>query len=215
MLTYLFPLAYELAFKVPPDLIWRKKSLKCLARELRSLGVKPRRILDVGCGAGVLTPVMRRLFPDSQITGIDKSVQMTGLAERKYGRIARFEVLDFFDCRSEYELIVGFYSFQFFSLARAIQKIEQLLSPSGVCLIVTTGRAPFSVIHQFLVHKFLRTRLHLYSPASFCRVLSGTGLSLRYRVIDELEGSYVLVISRKNVLPRNRHKPQITQIFTD
>ena len=206
MLTYLFPLAYELAFKVPPDLIWRKKSLKCLARELRALKVKPQRILDVGCGAGVLTPVIRRLFPDSQITGIDKSAQMTGLAEKRYRGIARFEALDFFDCRSEYDLVVGFYSFQFFLLPRAIQKIEQLLSPSGVCLIVTTGRAPFSIIHQFLVHKLLRTRLHLYSPADFRKALSGTGLSSRYRVIDELEGSYVFVISRRIILPRNTQK---------
>jgi ubiquinone/menaquinone biosynthesis C-methylase UbiE len=203
MLTYLFPLAYELAFKVPPDLIWRKKSLKCLAEELRTLRIKPRKILDVGCGTGVLTPLIRSLFPNSEITGIDKSVQMVGFAEKRYGEIAEFEALDLFDSGGEYDLIVGFYSFQFFRLARAIQKIEQLLSPRGVCLIVTTGRAPFSVVHQFLVSKLLRTKLYLYSPADFRKALSGKGLSLSYRVIDELEGSYVLVISRI-FLPQRR-----------
>lgn len=193
MLTYKFPYVYELVSKFPHALIWRKNSIRFLINELST--VRPSSILDVGCGTGSLVPILKKLYPQSQILGIDKSSHMINLAKRRYGRLTEFKVVDFFDYEGKHDLIVGFYSFGFFPLTHAIEKIKKLLTPGGICIIVTTTEAPFSVVHRFFVTKILRTNLWLYSPKEFCRSIQGMGFSLKMRLINEIEGSYIISLS--------------------
>lgn len=50
---YSFPWLYETVFKLPPLLIWRKRSLSALTKSLKELkGYRIRKILDIGCGGG-------------------------------------------------------------------------------------------------------------------------------------------------------------------
>lgn len=195
MLTYKFPWLYELGFKFPPLLIWRKKSIRFLVEAIHSLPIQPTSILDLGCGAGVLAPILRKLYPKSEIVGIDISPHMIGLANKRYGNLAKFRVADFFNYEDKHDLIIGFYSLVFFPLAHAIEKIKKLLVPGGVCIIVTSGRTPFSILHQFFVAKFLRTNLYLYSPLEFYTFLRGTKFSLKSKVINEFEGSYIISLT--------------------
>ncbi len=194
MLTYKFPWIFELAFKIPPLLIWRKKSLKTLVRAIRELSIQPHKILDIGCGAGVLTPVIRMLYPEAEILGIDSSAEMIDFARMKYGNLAEFKVVDFLGYEGAYDLIIGFYSFEFFPLFEGIKRVKKLLKPGGVCIIITTGRAPFSILHQFFVSKLLRTELYLYSPSDFYKFLVKENFSLQTKIISEIEGSYLLSI---------------------
>ncbi|MCK4306869.1 class I SAM-dependent methyltransferase [candidate division WOR-3 bacterium] len=194
MLTYKFPWIFELAFKIPPLLIWRKKSLKTLVRAIRELSIQPHKILDIGCGAGVLTPVIKKLYPEAEIFGIDNSIDMINFARMRYGNLAEFKVINFLGYEGSYDLIIGFYSFEFFPLFEGIKRIKKLLNPGGMCIIVTTGRAPFSILHRFFVSKLLRTELYLYSPSDFYKFLVEENFSLRTKIISEIEGSYLLSI---------------------
>ncbi|MBI4723156.1 MAG: class I SAM-dependent methyltransferase [Candidatus Stahlbacteria bacterium] len=201
MLTYKFPWAYELTFKIPPNLIFRKKSLNYLVKELQKVK-NPKKILDIGCGSGMLTPILKKIYPKSEILGIDKSPQMIEFAKKKYSPIANFKTIDVLDTEDKYDLIVAFYSFQFIPLELGIKRIKKLLNTGGVCIIITPGKAPFSLVHRFLSSILLRVNYWLYSPADFYTVLQKDVVAnphvrlnkLQLKLISELEGNYILKV---------------------
>ncbi|MCK4351996.1 class I SAM-dependent methyltransferase [candidate division WOR-3 bacterium] len=215
MITYNFPKIYELSFKFPPALIWRKKSLKVLERTLEAIAQRRNgntvslKILDVGCGAGILTPMLKKIYPSSEILGIDNSLSMINFAKCQYGELAKFKLIDFLDYEGKpaspigrHDLILIFYSFCFFPLKKAIEKIKNLLNPDGICVIVTCGKAPFSMFHQFYTTKFLArlpfvgqgTKIWIYPPSDFYNLLSSKEFFLTWKLISEVEGSYIITI---------------------
>ena len=81
---------------------WGKK----LISELEFKGGE--RILDLGCGDGVLTAEIAKLVPDGFVLGIDASESMIATARKDYaGANVRFELLDInaIDFESEFDLI--------------------------------------------------------------------------------------------------------------
>src|SRR5262245_9706690 len=44
----------------------------------------PKRVVDLGCGPGNSTAVLRRRWPDAAITGIDGSAEMLAAARRAH-----------------------------------------------------------------------------------------------------------------------------------
>ena len=59
------------------------------ARDLLSrlqLENAPRRLVDLGCGAGNVTALLREKWPRAEIIGIDSSAQMIAAARREYSR---------------------------------------------------------------------------------------------------------------------------------
>ena len=52
--------------------------------------VRPRRVVDLGCGAGNVTRLLQRRFPDAEITGIDSSSEMLSRAKSAVSGV-RFE----------------------------------------------------------------------------------------------------------------------------
>ncbi len=197
MLMYKFPAFYEQLFKFPPGLIWRKKSLNSLVDELKYLNIRPRRILDVGCGAGISIPAIRKLYPPSEILGIDISESMINYSIKRYGKLAKFKTVDFFNYKEKQDLIIVFHSFFLFPLVKGIEKIKSLLNPGAVCIIVTDTKAPFSIIHQFFVSKFLGTHLWIYSPKDIYRLFPETKWTSHSRIISKFEGSFILSVSNK------------------
>lgn len=45
---------------------------------------RPRRIIDLGCGPGNSTEVLRRRWPEAEITGLDQSAEMIATARRTH-----------------------------------------------------------------------------------------------------------------------------------
>lgn len=193
MRYYGFPYLYELAFKMPPLLIWRKRSLKTLKKALEEIKINnPQKILDIGCGAGVLTELLRKTYPNSEILGIDFSEQMIAFDNRKYCKVANFKQADFLHFDGKYDLVVSFYSFCFFPLKEGVRKMESIISSEGTGIIIICGKTPFSLIHRFLL-KLTGAKLSLYSPEEFKRCFNKK-FQVNSKVISDFEGSYILVV---------------------
>ncbi|MGL5033403.1 MAG: class I SAM-dependent methyltransferase [Microcystaceae cyanobacterium] len=62
---------------LPPNETWVRQALG------DRIGGEPRRILDLGCGTGTMTLMLKEKFPQAQIVGLDLSPQMLIMADYK------------------------------------------------------------------------------------------------------------------------------------
>lgn len=64
-------------YVLPPSETWVRESL------VNAIQGVPRRILDLGCGTGTTTLMLKRRFPNAEVVGLDLSPQMLVVAQRK------------------------------------------------------------------------------------------------------------------------------------
>ncbi len=120
-----------------------------LARLLRLQPVRPApdgrlRILEIGCGTGLLTRQLRSLFQDAEIVATDISLEMIRQAERGGDTGAHFLVMDgeapVFE-GAHFDLIASSLAFQWFAdLPRALDRLTALLRPGGSLMFATMAR---------------------------------------------------------------------------
>ena len=65
------------AFASPPSETWIRQQL------INAIEQKPRRILDLGCGTGSSTLMLKQAFPQAVVMGLDLSTYMLVVAEKK------------------------------------------------------------------------------------------------------------------------------------
>ncbi|MGF1458498.1 MAG: class I SAM-dependent methyltransferase [Leptolyngbyaceae cyanobacterium] len=64
-------------YVLPPGETWVRESL------VKAIQGNPRRILDLGCGTGTTTLMLKRRFPEAEVVGLDLSPQMLVIAHKK------------------------------------------------------------------------------------------------------------------------------------
>jgi ubiquinone/menaquinone biosynthesis C-methylase UbiE len=64
-------------YVLPPNETWVRQGL------IDSIMGKPRRVLDLGCGTGSTTLMLKQAFPEAQVIGLDLSPYMLVMADRK------------------------------------------------------------------------------------------------------------------------------------
>lgn len=64
-------------YALPPNETWVRQEL------INAIRVKPRRILDLGCGTGSMTLMLKQTFPEAEVIGLDLSPYMLVVAEHK------------------------------------------------------------------------------------------------------------------------------------
>lgn len=109
--------------------------LRCLA----TLSAKPGdRVLDVGCGTGIMTPYLLEKEPAS-LLGVDFSPAMIEIAEKKHGGTkARFLCADVMELNQpgEYDCVMLYGTFpQFENRGSLIRQVHQLLAKDGRLMI--------------------------------------------------------------------------------
>ena len=72
-------------YALPPGETWVRESL------VKAIQGVPRRILDLGCGTGTTTQLLKHRFPTAQVVGLDLSPQMLVVADHK-AKIANLDI---------------------------------------------------------------------------------------------------------------------------
>lgn len=72
-------------YVLPPGETWVRKSL------IEAVQGIPRRILDLGCGTGTTTQMLKRQFPQAEVVGLDLSPYMLAVADHK-ARTANLDI---------------------------------------------------------------------------------------------------------------------------
>ena len=111
----------------------------------------PRGVIDLGCGPGNSTEVLRQRFPESSILGIDNSEAMLETARRTFPQM-HWEAGDIASFRAEPEadLLFSNAALQWLPNHRALfpRLVEQL--PAGGCLAVQMPRNYEEPVHRLM-----------------------------------------------------------------
>ena len=124
-----------------------------VARRLAArLAGAPKRILEIGCGTGLLSAQLRAKFPGTELVLTDLSPRMLGQAKRRLGAGAEYRVMDgqWPDVSlGTFDLIVSSLAFQWFDdLSAALARLGGMLAPGGVLAFATLGAESFAAWRQ-------------------------------------------------------------------
>ena len=64
-------------YALPPNETWVRQAV------INAVRTQPRRILDIGCGTGSMTMILKQAFPQAEVIGLDLSPYMLTCAEAK------------------------------------------------------------------------------------------------------------------------------------
>ncbi|MBB2201695.1 dethiobiotin synthase [Gluconacetobacter tumulisoli] len=111
----------------------------------------PTRILEVGCGTGFLSEILRRMFPDAVLTVTDLAPKMVERARRRLaplGGETRFLAMDA-ECPAlageNFDLICSSLAMQWFAdRARTLARLAGLLAPGGTLALSTLCTGSFA-----------------------------------------------------------------------
>jgi ubiquinone/menaquinone biosynthesis C-methylase UbiE len=125
--------------------------VQALSQAIEHVG-EPARILEIGCGTGSATRVLKARFPDARITGVDLSPEMVRIAQAKVQGVT-FQPADAsrlpfpeasFDLVAQNNVPVYF------------AEIDRVLAPGGRALITSTfgPSTPYYTPHSVLRKRF-------------------------------------------------------------
>ena len=128
------------------------------------------RILDIGCGTGNYTKLLREKFPKARIKAIDISSEMIEVAKEKlHGQDIEFIIDDAetIDPQGQFDLISSNASFQWFeNLECALSRYAAFLKKGGVILFSIFGPATFHELDKAL--KELSGKKTSINSCNFC-----------------------------------------------
>lgn len=127
-----------------------------LIKEVNTNGVSS--ILDIGCGTGNYTKLLKSKFPQAKIKAVDISAEMIKVAKEKLGNEGiEFIVADAesLNLEEEFDLISSNASFQWFQYLKSdLAKYKEALSKKGTISFSTFGPQTFSQLHSCLKEFF-------------------------------------------------------------
>jgi len=122
------------------DIRWKFYIEASIQQTLTRIHLAPEdRVLDVGCGTGVLLESLARASPQAQLTGVDLSGDMLKIARRRLGsgvdlQVATAESLPFRE--AAFDIVVSTNVFHFIRQpVAALQEIFRVLKSSGKIVI--------------------------------------------------------------------------------
>ncbi|OPX20233.1 MAG: hypothetical protein BZ151_04975 [Desulfobacca sp. 4484_104] len=114
---------------------------------LQVLERPPARILEIGCGTGYLTGLLRQTFPDAHLTALDLAPAALAQARRRLGHDPWIDWLvadGEQPLRGRFDLITSNSVFQWFNQpAESCRRYREHLHPGGGLIFATLGPATF------------------------------------------------------------------------
>jgi len=133
----------------------QRRLAEILVESLLNSGQSFDRILEIGCGTGYLTGLLRRAFPQARLTALDLAPAAVQAAQ---ARLADTGGIDWLIADGEqevpgcFDLLTSSSVFQWFSQpAQACQRYFQALRPGGVLAFATLGPLTFQELAQSFV----------------------------------------------------------------
>lgn len=147
------------------DSRWRDYVIASVQATLQRLDLtEGNRILDIGCGTGVLLAELSRAVPNAALTGIDMSAEMLDVARQRLGRAADLrqaaaESLPFDD--AEFDVVISTSVFHFIRQpVEALHEIRRVLQENGK-LVITDW------CDDYLLCRLCDLLLRLLNPAHY------------------------------------------------
>ena len=115
-------------FSLGMDVGWRKQLVAAIARQ------NPTKILDLACGSGDVTTLLRKALPRAQVVGLDFSRPLLAQAkDRGLAELAEADALKLpFADRSFDAVTIAFGLRNFSDRAAGLKEIGRVLKPGGV-----------------------------------------------------------------------------------
>jgi malonyl-CoA O-methyltransferase len=125
-----------------------------LLARVQEAAPRVRRILEVGCGTGYCTALLRRAHPDAEIVALDLDAALINQARDRLGPDSRVSWLvadgEDFD-RGSFDLIVSNATFQWFTRpGETLRVYAQLLNPGGWLAFSSLGPKTFTELQTAL-----------------------------------------------------------------
>ena len=125
-------------------------------RLLQQAYVQPgQRVLDLGCGTGLLTLMIKRSVPEAQVTGLDADEEVLKIArEKSRGADIQWDQAFAFDMPypdQSFDAVVSSFVTHHLTSAdklRAFREVHRVLRPDGCFHILDFGQ-PFNLLTRF------------------------------------------------------------------
>lgn len=122
--------------------------------------LKPKRILDIGCGTGYFTGLLRKRFKRSHIVALDMAGSMTKAAKMKHShrfpwqaktQFATADALTLPFDNAGFDLVCSNLTMQWVANPKQmLAEMRRVLAPGGLMLLSTFGRRTLSELRQSL-----------------------------------------------------------------
>ncbi|MDO9576099.1 MAG: class I SAM-dependent methyltransferase [bacterium] len=187
---YKFPHMYECAFRtIPPLCIWRKEWEKEVHRFLTSIPSPPLSVIDVCCGTGFLSTLIKRAYPNTKIVGIDKSKSMIEFASTYYSS-TEFRCEDISSLTDSFDVLIMGGGLITISIEDVIDVIERI-TPSHF-ILSGYKNSIWSFPHKIFTRVITGKKYYTYHPDKIRNIFALKGFDVKTRMIDVIEGSYVI-----------------------
>ncbi len=114
-----------------------------LLERLELVALKPKRVMDVGCGAGYCTRLLQKRYPTAEVWGIDDSAQMLAYAQELSLSKIRWQYASLNTLPAEdqsIDLLIGNLVLPWCTdLKKVVQEWRRVLRPEGLLMFSTYG----------------------------------------------------------------------------
>lgn len=162
---------------LPPNETWVRQAA------IDKIGGYPRRILDLGCGTGSTTLLLKKAFPNAEVIGIDLSPYMLVMAEDKANtqglevtwKQANATVTGFPD--GSFDVVTAsllFHETPSWVISEILQEMFRLLCAGGQIVILDGNQKTLTQM-TWLMEIFEEPYIHEYAKADLEKYLKNVG----------------------------------------
>lgn len=171
--------------------------LKYCFKSLEKVLKPGNKVLDIGCGGGLVAKAIKKRFPKVEVTGVDFDKKAIEIAKAKSGGV-KFVVADVLNLPFEdnqFKAVVGFHLWEHLrDLGETTQEVKRVLKKGGVFHLVVPIEGDFWTLHGWLTKfgwqakKRLCGHMHNFKRKSLIAGLEKQG----FKLIKKRNSGYLL-----------------------
>ena len=189
---------------------FHRRRVNCIVELIKQTGKKNPKIIDIGCGKGIITNEIKKKIPVSGITAIDNSLGAIEYARKEFGNI-KFDLKDARKISGSYDIAILSNVIEHIpDPINVLKGINRILTENGYLIISTPSRyrlsniirkifgLPVKMMNQYHITEYSTGQIieHLnYSGFEVLRAYSRPILVRKKRIIGLIYSFGVLVLS--------------------